>query len=491
MGMIKIYVFIQIILIIFNTIKSQQKNSKDRELIFVYEHVRHGARGPSSSYDSIFEDGYDEYNVKWDFDGELSSIGKRQHYYLGVRNRLKYGHFMDFNEYNPMEILIHATDYNRTHQSINAELYGMYGNCQEKELEGEEKDYKLINRKYLQKSNLTLYNEIENVMESIGNKVTNHSFPIFNIHKFPDKRIFLVDDCHKIDQYRDENLRDKVEELYAKFNERYADKLVNLKRIKREYFTNYNKMKSIADHFICDYDNKKDLSDVRNLDIDLDEFYQFARDFYGRFIFDWFVDGFTSGLEETHLMQDVLGYMSRRIEHYKKNGNTVSYKAPKMVMDCGHDTTVGPIARFLDSVFHCDYHDFCDFACNVFFELYREIDENGNEKFTVDYYLDDELKFSGKEFSLEFKAEMEKKFWNDTYANEFCGEKETFIQKEDGIEKYSVILFGATFISTSLLIIFATSTFIFYRRFKKLQKRLKENPLLDQEMEGSELPELS
>ena len=97
-----------------------------RELIFVYEHARHGARGPSSSYDSIFENGYDEYKINWGTDGELSPIGKKQHYYLGLRNKIKYNDFMNFSEYDPRKILIHATDYNRTHQSILSELYGMY-----------------------------------------------------------------------------------------------------------------------------------------------------------------------------------------------------------------------------------------------------------------------------------------------------------------------------------------------------------------------------
>ena len=116
--MVKIKFFIIIpIFLILN--KTNSQILPERELIFVYEHARHGARGPSASYNSIFENGVDEYNVTWDFDGELTQIGKRQHYYLGVRNRIKYGHFINFGEYNPMEIVIHATDYNRTHQSIN------------------------------------------------------------------------------------------------------------------------------------------------------------------------------------------------------------------------------------------------------------------------------------------------------------------------------------------------------------------------------------
>ena len=125
-----------------------------RELIFVYEHVRHGARGPSSSYDSIFYDGRDEYNVNWTYDGELSAIGKRQHYFLGVRNRIKYQGLINFDHYNPMEILIHATDYNRTHQSINSELLGMFGNTREKELTKEELErFQMINLNNMIKKN--------------------------------------------------------------------------------------------------------------------------------------------------------------------------------------------------------------------------------------------------------------------------------------------------------------------------------------------------
>ena len=95
---------IQIIFLISLIIKSLERDTSG--LIFVYEHVRHGARGPSSGYQSFFENGVDEYKVRWDLDGELSAIGKRQHYFLGVRNRLRYGKLINFTKYNPMEILI-------------------------------------------------------------------------------------------------------------------------------------------------------------------------------------------------------------------------------------------------------------------------------------------------------------------------------------------------------------------------------------------------
>ena len=125
-------------LLIFNCIiqiiTSTTPDTKDLQLIFVYQHIRHGARGPSASYNSLFINGVDEFRVSWlgEGDGELTLVGKREHYDIGVRNRHKYGHgknglgLIDFSTYDPVEVLFHVTDYNRTHQSLNSELIGMY-----------------------------------------------------------------------------------------------------------------------------------------------------------------------------------------------------------------------------------------------------------------------------------------------------------------------------------------------------------------------------
>ena len=482
MSKLQILNFFPVLLIFFKikSIKNLEKwEEENRTLIFVYEHARHGARGPSSSYNSIFYDGVDEYGEKWEYDGELSQIGKRQHYYLGVRNRIKYRKLIDFEHYNPMEILIHATDFNRTHQSINSELMGMYGNSKEDILKGMEVNYKIINENYLK--NTELHGKIENEIRQIGYQVNNGSIRIFNVHQFPPERYFLVDHCPKINQHREENVRKKVRSYYAEFDEKYADKFTF---INKSYFHDFDKMKSITDHFICDYDGKKELLKVKNAGVNLEEFYQFSRKFYGNFIFNYFVDEFTSGLEETHLMQDLLYYMESRIAHY----NETTYLAPKMVMDCGHDTTVGPIARFVGSALDVSYHDFCDFACNVYFELFR-FENNGS--FAVDYFMDDERLVHNMDF-YEFKKKMESKFWNDTYADEFCGKKEdTYFKKKDSIEEHATFWFGCTVITTSLFLIFAFSTFIINRKLKKITKKYNENPLLNKELEGNEIPILT
>ena len=98
------------------------------EPIFVYEHVRHGARGPSSEYRSLFNNKtfYDEYAIHWDGDGELTLKGKMQHYILGIRNRNKYPNLFNYSSYNPEEILIHTTNSRRVKESAFNQILGMF-----------------------------------------------------------------------------------------------------------------------------------------------------------------------------------------------------------------------------------------------------------------------------------------------------------------------------------------------------------------------------
>ena len=98
------------------------------EPIFVYEHVRHGLRGPASEYQSLFNNKtfYDEYNIHWDGDGELTLKGKMQHYILGIRNRYKYPNLLNYSNYNPNELIIHTTGASRVKESAYNQIIGMF-----------------------------------------------------------------------------------------------------------------------------------------------------------------------------------------------------------------------------------------------------------------------------------------------------------------------------------------------------------------------------
>ena len=123
-------------------------------------------------------------------------------------------------------------------------------------------------------------------------------------------------------------------------------------------------------------------------------------------------------MESARLMEDLLGYMKRRIDtpELKK-----SYKAPKMVIDCGHDTTVAPMQYFMYKTWEHkpEYNittQYCGFACNIYFELYKTKDNV--PKYYVFYYIDEDLKY--KFDYLEFKREVRDHIYSQEQIVDYC-----------------------------------------------------------------------
>ena len=91
----------------------QAQTPQPDQLLMVHEITRHGARfGLNADY-------FNETDPRWR-PGELTSMGKRQHYLIGGEMRRRYmvkNKLLDFNQYKPSEIYIRSTDVNRTIES--------------------------------------------------------------------------------------------------------------------------------------------------------------------------------------------------------------------------------------------------------------------------------------------------------------------------------------------------------------------------------------
>ena len=409
-----------------------QPDIKDLELIFVYQHIRHGARGPSASYNSLFIKGVDEFRVSWvgEGDGELTLIGKREHYDIGVRNRHKYGHgpnglgLIDFSTYDPEEVLFHVTDYNRTHQSLNSELIGMYQPGLLKTLTEEQRNgsYPPNGDIWFNKSkeNDTLYKNILEEIESLGNKTIIDNIPIFNVHPFGPNRTFnLETNCKNLDKMRMKSIENKTELLYGYFLN-HSKELQDFFHFENDSFvTDIRMMNSITDHYISDYKNFKNLSKFHEeTGIDLKEFMDHSGKFYHDWMYNYYCTNTTCSMESSRLMEDLLGYMERRIAIAD---NSKSYKAPKMVIDCGHDTTVAPMQMFMYETWEKkpEYGintQYCGFACNIYFELYKTKD--AIPQYYVYYYIDEDLKHIFK--YNEFYETVKEHIYTQEQIVEYC-----------------------------------------------------------------------
>ena len=98
------------------------KYSIEEKIIFAWQMNRHGARGPS-----LVKDNKDLLGEIWFGKGELTSVGKRMPYLLGAKMRKRYKDFLS-DEYDPQEIYIASTDENRTIETIQCYLQGLYPN---------------------------------------------------------------------------------------------------------------------------------------------------------------------------------------------------------------------------------------------------------------------------------------------------------------------------------------------------------------------------
>ena len=414
------------------------------EPIFVYEHVRHGARGPSSEYRSLFNNKtfYDEYAIHWDGDGELTLKGKMQHYILGIRNRNKYPNLFNYSSYNPEEILIHTTNSRRVKESAFNQILGMfYPVIKSSSLNlnsnqglitkmSEEKKfyyppnyevwkYKTTNKyhKIMTEAELTI-----KMVENNNNLLTEGNFDIneMNIKKgtnislipYERNRTFYKRKCLNHEKYINYNHRKNYQKVIKGLIEKkYGNQLQNFFQYQNEkWLYSIHRSFSIIDHYISNYEEGKDLRFFLNsTEINKDEFYKTCKKVYDYWLFHIFCDKKSCVMESSKLMEDLITYMDKKI-------NDKNYKI-NMVLDFGHDVTVGPMQLFMYKAFDVDY-TVCSFACNIFFELYRKINKDKKERYYVRYYVDDDLRLNIP--YGEFKKSVMKNVWTNEQKYEFC-----------------------------------------------------------------------
>ena len=416
------------------------------EPIFVYEHVRHGARGPSSEYQSLFNNKtfYDEYNIHWDGDGELTLRGKMQHYILGIRNRYKYPNLLNYNEYNQNELLIHTTNSSRVKESAYNQIIGMFkpsiklslDNCSIKKMSKSKKffyppNYNVWKYKTTSKYKY-LINEAElsiQLAEKLNNDYSNsNSFLTqgkFNLNeenkrnninitfeKYSNDRTFFKRGCLNHAKYINYNHRKNYQKIIKGLLEKkYGNELQNFfKYDKKEWLYGIHRSFSIIDHYIVNYQEDTDMHYFLNYTkINKDDFYKSCKKVYEWWLFNIFCDKKTCVMESSKLMEDLIVYMDNKI-----NNQTNELK---MVIDFGHDVTVAPMQLFMYKAFDVDY-TVCFFACNIYFELHKKINRDKKVNYYVRYYVDDDLRLNI--IYNDFKKNVLNNIWSQKDKDEFC-----------------------------------------------------------------------
>ena len=407
------------ILNIFLTI-SKLTNNNEEKLLFVWEHFRHGARGPYRSFDEV--NWKDLLYEKWNGEGELTSLGMRMHYLLGVSTKNKYSDFLS-KKYNPNEILVRSTDVNRTVISAYSTLQGLYNNTTSNELtEKQIKSAKIQNLNY---SDL-----IDRKIEELGNNSIEGGYGLYPVHIYPTNydhqfQIYRTEECpgiaKNINEIRNtEEIKKIILESSTKINETYGEyifKFMNLSGVEDPYYLfDYSNLFSIADTFITDYYNGRELKIVNETEINMEEFYEdclnisYIESYYRQF-------GYPASkllyFGVSPVFRTLFNYMDMRI-NLDKNGESdkILAESPRFVLNAGHDSSLAANDLFLKAEFNISFER-AEYSHSQFYELWRI-----NDNYIIKYLVNHEEK-AVFDYN-EFKEKVIDKLYSPGQINRIC-----------------------------------------------------------------------
>ena len=436
---------------IFCIIKNENRDGE--QLLFVYEHCRHGNRGPNDKKNGLYNNKtkMDIYNIYWEKPGILTESGKLQHFFIGLRNKYKYNNFIDFSRYNKNELLFRSTGIKRCTESLYYQLLGMYyqnnSNNNNSKVEFNKEIFKYSmppnikvwnNKKEFSKLNNVIQNFLKNgKIEGLDlNSFDSESRKEFIIKTIKKDFIFITQKCKNHKKYIKEQRNKYNEIIKNNFIDTYANELKNYINFNDDkYFYKRGISKSLADHFISDYLNgrKELLNFSKETGINLEDYYEKCKNVYFFFMYNIYCFSKSCILSASRFMNEIISYCDDAINNnINKEKGKRNNKQIKMIIDLGHDVTVNNFHIFMNKAFNANY-TYCNFGCNIYFELYKI----KNDEYIIKYYDNDSLMLNIDYY--KFKKKIMKIIWNDKDIDNFCnGNKENIfkIHKEQDISDY-------------------------------------------------------
>ena len=403
--------------------------SKSKELIFVELQSRHGARAPIG-LGPQFQDLAGEI---WDNIGELTGVGKRMEYVLGLRNRHRYITEYGFlsKKYDPHELLVFSTNLNRTLLSMTSQLQGLYPMSEEY---GEN-----LNEDQLEKSEPSVNIECDEIQEELtrlGNSSLPNYMTIIPIHMINPSEMKMSNydyvDCKpKVEKITNKNANEKqtIKDLLENFKNKYSKNISEILPPNFEY--NFDNISKICDAVIADYTEQRSLKNFFDKT-------QFNKSVFIEECFEIIKTNFRDKLygddnkeiillEESTILRELIHYMKQRVDAdikgEKIEDNITDFSRPKMVIRSGHDTTLTAQILFITHFFNLDYeYELPTYSAQTAFEVSRD-EKNGNKKlqysdYNVTYFFNDRQILN---IPLDiFINTIEKNIWTKEQIKKFC-----------------------------------------------------------------------
>ena len=405
--------------------------SQNNRLVFLYTHFRHGARAPIT----IDENFTDLVKEKWNNPGELTGVGQRMHYLLGLRNRIKYIKNETFlsEKFDPHEILIFSSNLNRTIVSVSSQLQGFFPQSSEK---GEVLTENQENVAYpgVDVNCDEINNEIKNLNgAALPNKMTLAPVRMVNDN---DKKMNVYDltECtEERDQIKKENRETipYVVNFTREYNEKYGETINKFLGTNNKNFTMLD-IDEFCDAFLSSYTDQRELTEFKKTGLDLKEMNDYCYEYFRvtyLYQFHGDKDRILAHVDSSKLMTELMYYMKRRLDaditEEDEDANFKDYSIPKMLMISGHDSTTSADEIFMLNALGLNVTEkyvFPRYASQLALEVRAKDDSKKptsySDYYVLGYFNDQELfNVPADEFINKIQADI----WSQEKIDDFCG----------------------------------------------------------------------
>ena len=458
------------------------------QLRWTFELINHGARSPHKGLDSNFKD---FSNHTWIGQNELTGVGLRQSFLIGYRDKLRYIEEKELisKEYDPREILVHASENNRTLMSANALLHGLYPPGT-----GPTIDPSLVDRAVPPVDSST-YIEEKNRLDNCNYTALPDRMNLIPVHINFAHEFFTQYEtskkCEGLKSYEEKNKkREEVVNFLKEMNQKYK----NLEKIfpaqKNTLLENYEFAYTFFDTMLCLYYDAAEEFDKILAILEMtgrqQEVIQDCQDFL-------FLNTVGNGIDNdkefinylvSPLFRKLLILMDLVI---KKDSNGEKdyrgYDLPKYYIISAVANTCGSFMAFMNKYFNTTIN-YVDFATNIHIELYLEEKEGGiisENDYRIEYFFNDDFLLSIP--YVEFKNKIKNELYNKTAINEFCKKKDDKEEKKDDDDGTDWYLIGI-FIGLGVIVVLVVIIVIVLRTRMKNNQENREfdnndnNPLV-------------
>ena len=441
-------------------------DEEEQRKIFVLEVFSNGITSSKTN-----KNNQDVLGETWLNSEELTNMGIRQQYLLGINDKALYKNFID-ETFNLKEILIKSLNNSYNIQSAYSHLHGIYNNRSGQKLQNEfNTSYYFLNYNNLNEVEKKNISEMTNkLLNDSNNSAVLSGVNIVPVHIFSFD-INNREKCPNYFQLKKNNIEKNKEKfnniIYNKFNETFGEFFFEAFNKNESFFQNPDNLMLYLNTFIIDYISNRNITSLKNFEVfNFTEFYEFAKEMIQKYIinieFDYDYnenENLISTLKSSSILKSLLNYADLRIDYDRnEKTNKKDSKRPKFVLFSVGNEELNALQIILNQNLGIKLRNMTNFSSSINFEVNKESNEYEINIFYNGEFMEN---LNYEDFKNNFTN-----LWNEDKIKNFCNEKD--VDKYLKENKYNMNIIFIFWSISAIILVFIIFSNRFYVNYSNI-----------------------